>query len=70
MKALHRSDLFGWSVFDESRNVDFNGVVWVRSAGNIVIDPMPMSPHDKQHLQELEEQHTYLEWLPLSVPYP
>ena len=53
MKALHRPDLFGWSSFDEQRNVDFNGTVWVRSEGNIVIDPMPMSEHDQAHLAEL-----------------
>jgi len=53
MKSLHRPDLFGWSVFDEQRNVDFNGTVWVRDEGNIVIDPMPMSEHDQAHLADL-----------------
>lgn len=54
MKRLHRSDLFAWSVFDESRNVDFNGTCWVRpSGGNVLIDPMPMSMHDRQHLSQL-----------------
>lgn len=53
MKALHRPDLFGWSAFDEQRNVDFNGTVWVRNEGNIVIDPMPMSEHDQAHLSQL-----------------
>jgi len=53
MKALHRDDLFGWSQFDEARNVDFNGTVWVREAGNIVIDPMPLSVHDRAHLEAL-----------------
>ena len=53
MKQLHRADLFGWSSFDESRNVDCNGTVWVREDGNIVIDPMPMSEHDQAHLEAL-----------------
>jgi hypothetical protein len=53
MKTLHRNDLFGWSQFDPMRNVDFNGTVWVRSAGNIVIDPMPLSDHDRAHLESL-----------------
>jgi glyoxylase-like metal-dependent hydrolase (beta-lactamase superfamily II) len=53
MKALHRPDLFGWSVFDEQRNVDFNTTLWVRPGGNIVIDPMPMSDHDQAHLADL-----------------
>jgi len=53
MKALHRPDLWAWSQFDEARNVDFNSYVWVTNAGNVVVDPMPMSPHDRAHLTEL-----------------
>jgi hypothetical protein len=53
MKLLHRPDLFGWSRFDESRNLDFCSVAWVRSAGNVLIDPLPMSEHDLAHLQAL-----------------
>ena len=53
MKSLHRDDLFGWSAFDAERDVDFNGTVWVREAGNVVIDPMPLSDHDTMHLKAL-----------------
>lgn len=53
MKLLHRPDLFGWSRFDESRNVDFCSVAWIRTGGNVVIDPLPMSEHDRAHLQAL-----------------
>ena len=53
MKRLHRDDLFGWSVFDESRNIDFHGVAWVRDGGNVLIDPVPTSAHDEAHLREL-----------------
>lgn len=53
MKALHRPDLFSWSIFDPERNIDFNGFVWIRSAGNIVIDPVPLSEHDLEHLKSL-----------------
>ena len=53
MKRLHRDDLFGWSVFDESRNIDFHGVAWVRGDGNVLVDPVPMSAHDEGHLREL-----------------
>jgi len=53
MKALHRPDLFGWSAFDEGKNIDFNGTLWVRDEGNVVIDPMPMSDHDRAHLTAL-----------------
>ena len=53
MKSLHRPDLFCWSHFDEARNVDFHGVAWIHPDGNLLIDPMPMSDHDRAHLQAL-----------------
>ena len=53
MKRLHRDDLFGWSVFDASRNIDFHGLAWVRAGGNVIVDPVPMSAHDEAHLGEL-----------------
>lgn len=53
MKRLHRPDLYGWSSFNEDRNIDFHSVVWVRPEGNVVIDPLPLSTHDQAHLREL-----------------
>jgi len=53
MKQLHRKDLFGWSKFNEERNLDFHSVLWVREGGNVIIDPLPMSEHDHGHLQRL-----------------
>lgn len=53
MKSLHRPDLYSWSVFDEARNVDFHALCWVRPAGNVLIDPLPLSPHDEAHLRDL-----------------
>ncbi|HEX4339146.1 MAG TPA: hypothetical protein VH062_24730 [Polyangiaceae bacterium] len=53
MKTLHRPTLFGWSVFDESRNVDFNSVLWTEPPGNVAIDPLPLSAHDAAHLKAL-----------------
>jgi hypothetical protein len=53
MKALHREDLFGWSSFDEARNVDFHGLLWLRPEGNVLVDPMPLSAHDRAHLEAL-----------------
>jgi glyoxylase-like metal-dependent hydrolase (beta-lactamase superfamily II) len=53
MKQLHRKDLFGWSVFDAERNLDFHSVLWVRDGGNVLIDPLPLSEHDHGHLQRL-----------------
>jgi hypothetical protein len=53
MKLLHRADMLAWSQFDATRNIDFNSVLWVRSAGNVVIDPLPLTEHDFEHLEQL-----------------
>ncbi len=53
MKSLHRPDLFGWSSFDAARNVDFHGLAIVRRDGNVLVDPMPLSAHDRAHLEAL-----------------
>ncbi|MBH8553996.1 MBL fold metallo-hydrolase [Nostocaceae cyanobacterium CENA357] len=53
MKSLHRSDLYGWSIFNPARNIDFNGIAWIRPGGNILIDPVALSNHDWNHLQSL-----------------
>lgn len=53
MKVLHRPDLFGWSRFDESRNIDFHSVLWRRAEGNVIVDPLPLSEHERTRLQEL-----------------
>ena len=53
MKRLHRPDIFGWSEFNEDRNIDFHSVVWVRPEGNVVVDPLALGEHDEAHLREL-----------------
>lgn len=53
MKRLHRGDLFCWSKFHEPLELDFNSVLWVRPEGNVVIDPLPLSAHDAEHLATL-----------------
>ena len=53
MKRLHLPHLFGWSVFNQDRNIDFHSTVWVHPEGNVAIDPLPLSDHDKAHLREL-----------------
>jgi hypothetical protein len=53
MKQLHRPDLFAWSVYDEGQQVDFNGLLWKREGGNVVVDPVPLADHDWKHLAEL-----------------
>lgn len=53
MKRLHRSDLYGWSRFNPDRDLDFHSVLWVRDGGNVAIDPLPLSDHDRAHLESL-----------------
>jgi hypothetical protein len=53
MKQLHRKDLFAWSEFNPERNLDFHSVLWVRPEGNVLIDPLPLSAHDQDHLRSL-----------------
>ncbi|MDH3688500.1 MAG: MBL fold metallo-hydrolase [Gammaproteobacteria bacterium] len=53
MKCLHRADLYGWSQFNEDRNIDFHSVLWVRPDGNVAVDPLPLSAHDQEHLQQV-----------------
>ena len=53
MKSLHRPDLFAWSRFDEARNLDFNSLAWARPGGNVLVDPLPLSAHDEEHLKKL-----------------
>lgn len=53
MKILHKNNLYCWSVFDETRNIDFHSYLWVREGGNVVFDPLPLTDHDKAHLASL-----------------
>jgi hypothetical protein len=53
MKRLHRPDLFGWSEFNRDRNIDFHSVLWVRPSGNVAVDPLPLTDHDRDHLTAL-----------------
>lgn len=53
MKQLHRKDLFSWSEFNPERNLDFHSILWVRADGNVLIDPLPLSAHDQNHLRQL-----------------
>jgi glyoxylase-like metal-dependent hydrolase (beta-lactamase superfamily II) len=53
MKQLHRPDLLAWSAYDEPRRMDFNSVLWRRDGGNVLVDPLPLAPHDERHLDEL-----------------
>jgi hypothetical protein len=46
MKRLLPPDFYSWSVFKDARQIDFNGHLWVRHVGNVVIDPVAISEAD------------------------
>jgi len=51
MKRTHREDLWCWSRFDEARDMDFNSLFWVRRFGNVAVDPLPLSEHDRAQIR-------------------
>lgn len=51
MKKTHRADLRCWSRFDEARDLDFNAWAWLRAGGSVLIDPLPLSDHDRAELE-------------------
>ena len=53
MKQLMYSDIYSWSIFSEMRQLDFNGHLWVRPEGNILIDPVPMIDSDLNQMVAL-----------------
>jgi len=53
LKKLHRSNFYCWTEFNEERNIDFNGTLWINPKGNVLIDPVPLSEHDINHLDSL-----------------
>ena len=53
MKRVASENMYSWSAFDEKRQIDFNGHLWVRDEGNVIIDPVPMIDSDLQQLDDL-----------------
>ncbi len=53
MKRALGNEVYSWSAFSEERQIDFNGHLWVRDGGNILIDPVPMIDSDLDQLDGL-----------------
>ncbi|NKB68763.1 MAG: cupin domain-containing protein [Candidatus Latescibacteria bacterium] len=53
MKALACDNFYTWSIFSQERQIDFNGHLWVRNEGNILIDPVPMEAADLDQFDAL-----------------
>jgi glyoxylase-like metal-dependent hydrolase (beta-lactamase superfamily II) len=52
MKQLHRPDLLTWSSYHPPLRIDFNGFLWKRADGNVLVDPLPLSPEDERDLEQ------------------
>ena len=53
MKSTILEGIHYWSVFQPDRDIDFNGFLWVRPAGNVLIDPMALDEGELAKLKEL-----------------
>jgi len=53
MKQVLFSDMYSWSVFSEPRQIDFNGHLWRRPDGNVLIDPVAMTAADLEQFDAL-----------------
>jgi uncharacterized cupin superfamily protein len=50
MTSVSLPGFYSWSQFGQKKQMDFNGHLWVRQAGNVLIDPVPMSKDDVEQL--------------------
>ncbi|MEM7518607.1 MAG: MBL fold metallo-hydrolase [Planctomycetota bacterium] len=46
MKKTRLDGMHTFSVYQDDKGIDFNGFFWKRDAGNVLIDPMPLSDAD------------------------
>lgn len=53
MKSVSVGDIYTWSIFNEEKQLDFNGHLLRRPEGNVLVDPVAMSDSDKRQLSEL-----------------
>ena len=53
MKEIACENFYSWSIFSQERQIDFNGHLWVRDQGNVLIDPVPMAAEDLEQFDQL-----------------
>ncbi len=53
MKEIAVTNFYSWSIFSQERQIDFNGHLWVREEGNVLIDPVPMTAADLEQFDQL-----------------
>lgn len=52
MKSTCLPDLYYASVYQADRRIDFNGFLWKRPEGNVLFDPMPLTPDQLEFVRE------------------
>ncbi|MBK8976047.1 MAG: MBL fold metallo-hydrolase [Planctomycetes bacterium] len=53
MKSTRLPGLHTWSEFQPDRRIDFNGFLWVRPGGSLLVDPLPASDAVARRATEL-----------------
>lgn len=56
MKKI-REDIYTWSVYNEEKQLDFNGLYLKFGKKSVLIDPPPMSPADLEEVEFLGKPH-------------
>jgi len=51
MKNTVLEQVFTWGVWQTERRIDFNGFLWTRPAGGVLIDPMPLTDAERGCLE-------------------
>ena len=52
MKSTRLPGVFYSAVYQPDRRIDFNGFLWVREGGNVLIDPMPLDDEQLAFVRE------------------
>ncbi len=52
MKTTALEHVHTWPVWQADKRIDFNGFLWTRPKGNLLIDPMPLTDDQRAFLDE------------------
>jgi hypothetical protein len=52
IKKTTLQDIYYWSRFQSDRGIDFNGFLWTRPDGNVLLDPMDLSATELAAVRE------------------
>lgn len=52
MKSTTLESVHTWSVWQADKRIDFNGFLWTRPTGGLLVDPMPLTDDQRAFLDE------------------